>query len=505
LNPKQLEQSYQEMKQIFHTYLNSIKKNSQKDIYNIINPTLIKNPYSSEFPKNFFMSKQTTNNKKILFFKVCFKYYLKNFYLFMTYLISSILYKIYYKKTRVNKLVKIIDVFGLVDNTNKNNKFEENYLKAAYEVLDKYDTKYTILIRPYGVSKNPFKLKQFFNILNKDKRDLLLEYELLNFKDFLELLFLIVVYPFKLLRLIQNEDQDIDKLFNYSLVEDIKHLSFDSLTRYLLGKNLAKIQTISQIYSWSEFQVIERSFNYAIRDKNKNIELIALQFYLNYEIYFNSYVDDLDYDMLSSPHKVMVNGKYNILKRKKVKYNLGVSLRYKEIFTFAGIKKEKNILILGSYIEADTKYMLNSVKNFENIIFKNHPSVNISQYTSFLKNMRVSNENIYTLFKEAKLVIGTASGSSVEAVACGLSVIIIASQNNLTANPLVEEGKGKIWDIAFTENEINTLYNKLMDFRKNNKEEIEKISQWYKDNFFVEPTEKNIIKIFDLNNGIDMI
>ena len=106
---------------------------------------------------------------------------------------------------------------------------------------------------------------------------------------------------------------------------------------------------------------------------------------------------------------------------------------------------------------------------------------------------------MYKLFKNTKLVIGTASGSSVEAVACGISVIIIASQNNLTANPLVEYGKGEIWDIAFSKDEVNFLYNKLIDFRKNNPTEIEDIASWYRDNFFIEPNEENIIKVFELD------
>ncbi len=165
--------------------------------------------------------------------------------------------------------------------------------------------------------------------------------------------------------------------------------------------------------------MIERSFNYAIRKNNTNIELIGLQFYLNYEVYFNAFVDDLDYDMLSSPHKVLVNGKYYIKNREKVKYDSGVSLRYKNIFDFKGIKEEKYILLLGSYLEVDTKYMLKSVKDFENVIFKNHPAVDIKRLGVLPSNITVSNENIYKLFENAKLVIGTASGTSVEAVACG--------------------------------------------------------------------------------------
>ncbi len=501
LNSKKLERSYQNNKQKFHNYINNIKKNSPWDIYTIINATLIKNPYTSDFPLKFFKNDTNTSNKTILFLKTVFKFYAKNIYLYFSYMVATIIYKIYYKKSRKNELRIIIDIFGLVDKTNQNGKFNENYLVGIYKIFERFHTHFAILLRPYNVGKNPFKLKQFFKIINEDSRDFIFEYELLGIVNFIELFVLIIVYPFKTLRLLRKEQTLTDKMFNYSLIYDLQLFNFESITRYILGKNLSKIDSIEKIFSWSEFQVIERSFNYAIRKNCSHIKIIGLQFYLNYEVCFNAFVDDLDYDMLSSPDEVLVNGKYYILERGKVKYGIGVSLRYGDIFAFQGIVEEKNILLLGSYIEKDTKYMLEFTKYFENVIFKNHPAVDIKRFGDLPNNITVSSDSIYKLFENAKLVIGTASGSSVEAVACGVSVIIVASQDNLTANPLVEYGQGKIWDIAFDMNEIDDIYKKLMDYRAKNKGEIMDIANWYKDNFFSEPTEENIIKVFELEEN----
>lgn len=499
MNPKQLHNSYQKTKDDFQHYIDNVKRNSPWDIYTIINPTLIKNPYASEFPKRFFLNDIRQVNSIILFIKNLFKFYLKNSYLLVSYLIAFVIYKLYYKKKRVSDIKIIIDVFGLVDNVNKNGEFNENYLTGIYKLFEKYNANYAILLRPYKVAKNPFKLRHFFKIINQDKRDFIFEYELLKLSDFFTLFGLILLYPFKTLRLLQKESNENDKIFNQSLLADIKYFSFDSLTRYALGKHLAKIDSIERIFSWSEFQVIERSFNYAIRKNSQKIELNALQFFLNYEVYFNSYVDDLDNDMLSAPHEVFVNGKYYIQDRKKIKYSIGVSLRYKDIFRFKRQENEEKILLLGSCIETDTKYMLDSVKGFDDVIFKNHPAVDINRLGELSKNIIVSNDNIYKLFESAKLVIGTASGTAVEAVTCGISTIIIASQDNLTANPLVEHGKGKIWDIAFQKEELKDTMNALLEFRKSNRHEINNISTWYKDSFFVEPTEERIIKVFKLD------
>jgi len=115
-----------------------------------------------------------------------------------------------------------------------------------------------------------------------------------------------------------------------------------------------------------------------------------------------------------------------------------------------------------------------------------------------LADIKVVNDNIYTLFENTKIVITTASGTAVEAVSCGISVIIVASENNLTANPLVEYGKGKIWDIAFDSGKIASVYEQLVEYRNHNKQEIQTISTWYKENFFIEPTEANIVRVFGL-------
>lgn len=504
MTPHDLDLSYKQKKTLFHDYIDTIKRNAPWDIYTIINPTLIKNPYASAFPKRYFTNELVNKNQYLSFISNLFFFYIKNIYFILSYAISFIMYKIYYKKERNKPINTLIDIFGLIDNINRDNHFQENYFKEAYDVFEQYKEPYTILLRLYGANKNPFKLIKFFKIINQDPREFIFEYELLRWTDFITLIKLVFLYPLKTHRLLQKQYSHNDEIFNQALLDDLRFFRFDSLTRYIVGINLTKIGTLKRIFSWSEFQVIERSFNFGIRKNNSNIKLTACQFYLNYETYFNTYVDDIDNEMLSAPHEILVNGKYYLLNRNQVQYKNGVSLRYKDIFTFDRSEKGKNILLLGSYQELDTKHMLKVLSSFGKVLFKNHPAVSIDNLGKLPNNIFLVHENIYELFKSTSIVIGTASGSAVEAVACGISVIIIASQDNLTANPLVEYGKGKIWDIAFTENDVQLLYNNLLLYRKNNIYEIFEIASWYKEKFFIEPTEENIVKAFALEKEEDI-
>jgi len=502
MNVKELDKKIREKKDAFLSYISNIKESMSIDIFSISNVTIIANPYASNFPKEFFIGDYKENNKFLLFIMSSLKFYIKHIFLFFSYLISFFIYKLFYnKKSNVEDTI-FIDVFFLVDNILKDRKFNENYFRGLYEVLDKYEVNYTFLPRLYGSSTNPFKLIKIFKIINQDERNFLFEFELLSLRDFVDILRMIILYPFKTLRLKQKENRTIDKLFNLELIKDIGNQQFEAFSRYIYGKNIAKLDKVSKIYSWSEFQVVERSFNYGVRVHNSDIKLYGCQFYLNYETYFNTFVYDIDFIHKSSFHTVLVNGKWYILDREYINYRVGVSLRYRDIFNYNISFDGSKILLLGSYIEKDTKYMLEAVSLLDSVLFKNHPAVNINNFGQLSQDIKVVANNIYELFKDTNIVISTASGTAVEAVACGISVIIIASQDNLTSNPLVEKGKGKIWDIAFSKDDIEKLYNKLLKYRKDNIEEIKEIASWYRDNFFVEPTEENIVKAFELEKKI---
>ena len=144
MRSKDLEQNYQDKKNAFHKYVYKIRKKTKKgDIYVIINPTLVKNPYASNFVKNYFLNEFERYNKIFFLIKNLIKYYIKNVYLFFCYLINFIIFKLFYKKKRKNKLETIIDVFGLIDKTIEDEKFNDNYFSGLYKVFEKFKVNYT--------------------------------------------------------------------------------------------------------------------------------------------------------------------------------------------------------------------------------------------------------------------------------------------------------------------------------------------------------------------------
>ena len=173
-------------------------------------------------------------------------------------------------------------------------------------------------------------------------------------------------------------------------------------------------------------------------------------------------------------------------------------MRYRDIFQFQKDNRErKDILILASYLKQETKQIIEFCENIPNLKIKLHPTQKPTDF-QLPPNISLVSGNLYDFFQTSQIVITTGSGTAVEAVAVGVSVIIVASKTNLTSNPLIDYGKGEIWETVSEKDEVMEMVEKLSKFREENPERILEIAEYYKNNFFIEPTEENIIRAFEL-------
>jgi len=355
----------------------------------------------------------------------------------------------------------------------------------------------------YGVNKNPFKILKLLDVLNKDNNSFIFEFEILSIKDIINIFVNILIYPFKTIRLLRKSTSAIDKLFNYEVINTLDSTPFSAYIRYLIGKRIStKFHNGTKIISWQEFQELEKTLNRAVRESDKLIKIYGCQFLIQYKNYISMYMTNTDYELNITPHETLLNGQVNYNLSTKQKYRNGVSLRYKNLYDFESINDTKDILVLLSYDIEESIYLLMILDGIEESIkVKIHPATKKEQFVDYFNdNMEFVDGNIYELLSNTKIVfVAPMSGTSLEAVACGVSVIIISNNSRLIMNPLVNKGKGIIWDIAFNKHDVNKLYNSILKYRKNNINKIEEIALWYRENFFIEPTEENIIKSFELD------
>jgi hypothetical protein len=236
MNLRKLYTSFQTNKNILEAYIYAIKKKSPSDFYSIINTTLIKNPYESAYPKNFFLGYVGTQSLLILFLKSCIKFYSKQFAFLILYFLNFLIFKLFYRHKQSNFDFSLaIDVFFDIDNIVNTNAFHEKYFDGLYQILDKTST-YCFIPRLYGSKKNILKLIKFFRILSEDQHHFIFEFDLLRWKDFFLLFLLILLYPFKTLRILQDSQNTNAPLFNQELITDIQSTGFDPFSRYIFWK-----------------------------------------------------------------------------------------------------------------------------------------------------------------------------------------------------------------------------------------------------------------------------
>lgn len=488
-----------------YDYLSLKRELNKVDIHSIVNTTLIANPYISKFPEDFLFDTQTKEYFSNSFFLNMLRYYGLNSVRILIFLRTLIYFKFFFKKPIlvVSNNDVILDLYVNIDSVCRDGKLSEKYFQGLYSVLREENRNYIFIPRLIGLSNNPIKahkqLVLFFKIVSKDHNHYIFEFELFSFKNFVELIGLYFSYPFKTLRLLSKKKTRSDLTFNFHLKKDISKQSIIPFTRYILGKNISNFNGISEIYSWSEFQVTERAFNFAIR-KNSNIKITACQFLVTYPSHFNMHIQDIDEEHGSAPNKVLVNGPHFLLERAKINYQIGVSLRYRDIFRYKPQYEGSKTLVLGSYSVKETVNILKMVVKLDRVLFKGHPLVNNQKISTFLNDrIKTTQTNIYDLFPQSALIIGGASGSLAEAMACGVSVLVIAKENELVTNPLAEIGKGKMWDIAYNSEDILKKSAELVTFRNMYKDEIINITSWYRSHLFVEPTKEKIKQIFEVN------
>jgi len=487
-------------------YLDNIKKDAYKDIIHIQNNVLNKNPYTSDFISNYLNKKQIKKQSLFYLLKQIFLFYIKNFVHFGSYIICYIFFKLFGKKCamNLNKDIYLIDIFFQANKIIENSTFEDiSFFPGLYEALKKSGKTFAFIPRVVDTEKNPLKFLKFIRILSRDnKYNYLFEFELVTLYDLLKILGFILIYPIRQFELLQKENSEIDKNFNYELFQSLPNTSFEGYKRYLVGKRISKRFTKNVIIiSWQEFQNLEKSFNRAIKESSNKIFIYGCEFLIKYENYLSMHITDTDVDLKITPHLTLLNGLNNFSNSHKHNFKIGVALRYKNIFRdITNINESESYLALLSYGVKDSQYLLNTVSSIKNLSIKLHPTTNSSQFNlHHASKWKYTSDNLNNLFEKTSIVfVASMTGTALEAIASGVSVIIINNPEKLLVHPLIEHGRSKMWDIVNDDNELITKMNILMKYRKENINEIMMISKWYKDNFFIEPNEKNIIKAFDL-------
>ena len=345
-----------------------------------------------------------------------------------------------------------------------------------------------------------------FRILKKNSDQVLTEFQLLQFADYLEAVRFIFLYPFSVWRLTKNLGNSYeDQVLRHSLWQTFDCVAFDKHIRYLFGKRLSSIKMDKiKCLSWYENQAFEKNFYRGLRSNSKKPVIVGAQLFVRPHELLNIVPDDDEAPFDLIPDKILVNGPGYQFVSEHTQVNVGPSLRCAHLFNTEIHPAEGTIILVLMPIWDD------AVSNILRILcevdweipveIKFHPSTNRKILkTSLPIKPVVTDKNLPELLMKAQIVIGGGSGSQVEAAALGIPVIDIQAPNRFSYSCMPEIGRGILWDRAADAEGVTGFVNRFQEALRLTPNQLKEEGARLKSVYFSEPTDELIGQAFELD------
>lgn len=490
-------------------------RRAYKDVFMISNAVLSKNPYNNNLLKRYLCGSSTS---KYPLYATAYKllmYCVKNILHLVIYFIKFIEFSLLGPRLHPSEdrgELVLIDAPLLSEDIAKSSAFRDRYFPGLEDVLRKRGKKYVYL--PLFCSsfhnKRPFELLKVLRILKRDKVPLITEYQILTPVDILRILFFIVTYPFHVISFANKirGESDEERALKYELMDTLDHVTFYNYSRFLLGRRIAGMPYESiKVISWYENQPVNKNFYRGLRDGagKARIRIYGAQLFLYSKNLLSIIPDENERDNGVLPDRILANGPYYLPERTGLDYIVGPSFRYAGLFGDDVKRPDRgNILVLLPYFIDDARNILRALFGAkvasQKIFIKAHPATPLERCRHLVPaNAVIVNGDTVELLKTAKILVGAASGTMIEAASLGIPVISIRDDKTMEFNnPLPEYGRGIIWEYASDAESLSRQISRFEETLAARPGEIKDIAEEYKKIFFCNPTEENIVKALEL-------
>lgn len=488
--------------------INDCKKYYQELILDNKNWIYFTSPFVSKIDIVEELKRYNSKNPNLSFvfiFISFVKYYLRLFFYFINFLNQRLAYLIYEKKITKEKFDKsiYIDTYLLSNKIFYSSQLLEGYFPLIDDVIVKAEWNLVIIPRMVW-NYNVIEPYLIYKKLRDKKHTILTEQHLLTFKDGLIAFLYSLIYPIYFLNIYKKFPKNhIGEFLRYFFFRSFNGTNYLYTLRYKFGTSLAKLaHPNDKLIQWYENQPYDKCLNISLRGNNSKISIIGSQLFLK-PIEMINYDPDSNFGNSIIPDKILVNGAYF---QNNFENKVGPSLRYQSLFQ-TEIKTEFNIknrgLFLFSYFESVNNHLLDFFKiiemKSERWIFKFHPANDCRKYKNLdYSQISVSQASLYDLIPEIDLIIGSSSGSLVEAIACGVPVVFITNKGQIEYSYLPDFCKGVLWEGAYDKESFEIAKANLFSVIENQNDiRIEMIHKVRRE-MFCEPTNERIIEAFEL-------
>ena len=169
------------------------------------------------------------------------------------------------------------------------------------------------------------------------------------------------------------------------------------------------------------------------------------------------------------PDVILINGPYYKHENIDVPCKIGPSLRFARLFkTSIVLTGNKKTLVVLSQLEAEARFSIElavQAEPPENLIFKPHPTLQLTLNQKMLLPAEsvIIEGDLYDAFHEVGLVIGSESGSLVEAAVVGIPVIVSSEKGAVNYTYIPDIRRGLLWEAASDINQFKEGKANLFD------------------------------------------
>ncbi len=424
------------------------------------------------------------------------------------------------KRIPRDKEITLIDTFFL-SSMFKDGVYRDRYYPGLVENLTEEERKKVFFVPSISTRK---KLKDIIRISEKADEQFIFKFDYLKFWDYLHAL----LSPLRIKRIDMSgfmfRGFRIGPVLKSNFIKSIANgSSFSAILNYHFFKRLKECGIrLGLVIDWFENQPIDRGFNKGKRVFFPAVPSIGYQgFIVSYD--FNFYLQPTVYELEAGviPRKIAVVGKdlIDVVRRycqqlpvvsapafrfaEIYNYQLGESVKVSEkpsILIVLPISLEDSIDIMEMVAEAAS----NGADQKATFLIKPHPNLNLSKLKTALQSwpevFKVIDGNFSELITESNLIVGNASSTCMEALAYGVPVVVVGSQNGVTQNPIPDSIPKAMWELCYTSDELAAAIQRLcFEVDDEVMSEFVRIGRQIRKEYFEPVTREGIMKLL----GID--
>lgn len=498
---KEYNSSPERILQKIKEYLENRQYQAYQNISGLCNPILSKNPFTSNFIKNYLQ------NAKISFPVVLL---IKSFLYFLahnTYTLFFEALKILIIKKNLSQDPKGKPILISFFNYHKLNDslFDELYLPSLQRELIENKIPYIYFPKLHLFPKNPFKTVKAISSIKARNSAFISIYEVIPRRRVFQLIYLSFSYYYHSMKTLKPfSSHTIDQAYNYALIESLKYSEAFKLLHYIATKELLKKKSSAQIVLWYENQTIDKCIIKAIRESGSSISILGCQFFLmtpqeqnlfpsKYEIE-NNLIPDKIFIMQETPQNTTLINKYFLGKGLRYLY-----LQKYDIATIPNGQPEVFTIFLTIFRDVN-KQTLNILSkanlNCRKLLIKKHP-VLLNDPIVQIRNAEVVTTMQEELLLQSEIIFATDTGLIYEAMAMNRQVIIIGSENSINHFIPPYEYHDKLWIRVTNSQELMDAIYKLRDFKNTYPEKLKLMSQKVKNTYF-KNSDEPILKLLGI-------